>query len=213
MKPLVRISQSKKTIEKKILSQHHKGLPSNIIAKENGINITKVSKVLKSNGIKPRAYRTNPDCIKNVLRVLILSGFTYKDISSKTHVARSYIREYVSQTDEIKQRSEELFRRKNNQSVPPSVPSRSTCSSEMIAEFQEAYRNGKCGFCLLVTNLQANEEQIAYLFSTIDEEMLKQHNENLKVVILAKIKSGIPAMGTGKKVGVSPSYVANIAKK
>lgn len=184
-----------------------------MIARDTGINVAEVSAILKKNGIKPRAYRKTPDCIKNVLHVLLMAEFTYTDITAKTHVARNYIREYVGKTEEIKQMSAELFKRKNNRREPPEAPPDSVCPVEMIAEFKESFRKGNGGFCLLVANMQATEEQIAYLFSTIDEEMLEQHNENLKKAILAEINSGIPAIGTAKKLGVSPSYVANIAKE
>lgn len=208
-----RKSSKNAVTEAEILSLYNSGLSSNMIAKQNGINAARVSKILRNNGVGPREYRTCPDFIKRVLHALILAGFTYTEISLKTHIAHSYIREYVSQTEEIQKRSEELFRRKSNQAAPPSVPPKTVCSDRMISKFCKGFEDGAAGFSMIVTQLSASEEQMVYLFSIIDEKMLTRHNAKLEQTILAELAAGIPAIGASKKVGVSPSYVANIAKK
>ena len=207
---------SKKVLQQisddKILSLYHQGYSASIISKTYKINPAYISKVLKHSGLKPRDYKSCPDFIKRVLRELLLAGFTYSEISKKTNVAYNYIREYVSRSDEIRERSQELFRRKSNNTIPPTVPPSSVCSFSMIEKFRVDYTNGFLGFCALMLNLDVNEEQIIYLFSIIDDDMLQQHNEKLKSVILSKHAAGIPALGISKKLGISPSFIINVIK-
>ncbi len=214
MKPLLNQNECQQITNDEILSLYQEGFSASIISKTYGIDPARISKLLKDSGYKSRDYRTCPDFIKRVLRVLILAGFNYSEISKKTNIAYNYIREYVSKTDEIKEQSRELFRRKANNAVPPSIPPKSVCSEYLLSSFCEAYIGKALGFCSLVTELNANEEQIIYLFSIINDEMIAKHNNLLEKYILDEHNSaGVPAIGIGKKLGVSPVYVAGIIKK
>lgn len=198
--------------DKEILSLYHQGYSANIISQKYSLNPARISKVLRASGLGPRDYRTMPDFIKRVLRELILAGFTYSEISRKTNISYNYIREYVRRSEEMKERSLELFYRKTNNSTPPSIPPHSVCSEHMIAEFRHNFINGAAGFCYLVMNMNANEEQMIYLFSIISDEMLREHEEHLKMYILSEYNAGIPIIGISKKIGVSPTYVSNAVK-
>lgn len=198
--------------DEEVLSLYHQGYSAKNISQTHGINVARISKILRSFGFAPRDYKTSPDYVKRVLHQLILAGFTYLDISKKTNMAYSFVKEYASQSEELRERSPELFARKVNNASPPIVPLATVCEKEMISDFCTAYVNGTSGFCALMKTLQANDEQAVYLFSIIDEEMLKKHNELLFEVIVAEHKQGIPVIGIGKKLGVSPAIVAKVVK-
>lgn len=213
MKEQLKEKKFQRIDDSEILSLYRQGYSANIIAEKYSLNPAHISKVLRASGLGPRDYRTMPDFIKEILKSLILAGFTYAEISRKANIAYNYIREYVGSSQELREKSPELFRRKANNAVPPTVPEATVCSQRMVRKFWSDFVNGDGGFCILMKNMNADEEQIIYLFSVINDEMLDSHNARLRSYILLEKEKGIPVIGISRNLGVSPAYVSNVIKE
>lgn len=192
--------------DEQIISLYLNGYSQKDIVAKYKISANRTRTVLKEAGYDTSGFRTLHDRMKQVIRVLAISGVYYLDLERVSDISIHAIRDYMHLNPQFGVRATLPPKRRNlldEDTVKQSFP----IQQEFLAKYDEGD-----SFCALAELYKFTDADVMYAYYSIQEGNIRAHQAALLSRILEDQAAGMSTSGIARKHIISRSLVKSLIK-